>query len=574
MNGFIHYNYAALYSDLLEPFRNEAFGPRLATILLLLAVLVLIGFCCFAVPQAIRLRAALAAIQGDTQKDTEQQKRAVFVRDYQEIDQALQSNKATSIAWHEFRKNLIIRRDQQQRTTTIINSTPIHNFFNPRSLRVQYDFVRSLPNFFVGLGLLGTFIGLIAALTFSTQNLTAAVNQDQIKDALKGLLTTAAAKFYISAAGLVAFLVLSFSIRLGLKYLNGLVHSISTCLDERILFLNVLAISERQLSLQQGSLDELRLFNTNIAMKIGDAVRSAIETTNNNLTDKLDQIAGAFGKLIDASREGAGSAVNDAMKGIFDASLRQTSDALGNIASALQDLPNRLASAATSIQNAGEAAAEQQRRLSESIQRAVEEILQNATGHITNSVDRSTTNLTANLSNAGASFGDSAAKIGSALERFTNTGDDYMKVLSSLTDKTTALQGELSSISSHITVAANSLTSAGAAVDENLEKVLSGITQSTRIADETNRSIRASQEAISGAVDSLRSAMTTHIQRFDQVDEKLAGIFTSITSHLEQQSRQMSENLSNMDHALASAVNQFEPLIENLIEVRAAPVPA
>src|SRR6516165_8520718 len=56
MNSIIHYNYAALYSDLLEPFRSEAFGPRLATILLLLAVVVLIGFWCFALPQALRLR--------------------------------------------------------------------------------------------------------------------------------------------------------------------------------------------------------------------------------------------------------------------------------------------------------------------------------------------------------------------------------------------------------------------------------------------------------------------------------------------------------------------------------------
>ena len=73
----------------------------------------------------------------------------------------------------------------------------------------------ALPNFFVGLGLLGTFIGLIAALTFSSQNLTGATNQEEIKQALNGLLTTAAAKFYISAAGLISSLILSFLIRLG-----------------------------------------------------------------------------------------------------------------------------------------------------------------------------------------------------------------------------------------------------------------------------------------------------------------------------------------------------------------------
>jgi len=116
----------------------EAAGRLLATILLLLAVLVLIGFCCFAIPQAIRLRAALAAIQGGTEKDTEQQKRAAFVRDYREIDQALQSNKATSIAWQEFRKNLIIRRDQQQRTT-IINSTPNRDMQPHRRIRGRHD---------------------------------------------------------------------------------------------------------------------------------------------------------------------------------------------------------------------------------------------------------------------------------------------------------------------------------------------------------------------------------------------------------------------------------------------------
>ena len=119
MNSIIHYNYAALYSDLLEPFRSEAFGPRLATILLLLAVVVLIGFWCFALPQALRLRAALAIIQAGTQKGSEQQKRATFLTDFQQIDQALRSNKVVSRAWQEFRKNLITRPDGQR--TIILN---------------------------------------------------------------------------------------------------------------------------------------------------------------------------------------------------------------------------------------------------------------------------------------------------------------------------------------------------------------------------------------------------------------------------------------------------------------------
>jgi methyl-accepting chemotaxis protein len=571
VHSILNFDYALLYSALLGPFKNEAFGPTLATVLLILAVAVFIGFLCFSVPQAIRLRAALTTIRGGTQSESDQQKRATFLNDYAKIDQALLSNKTTSGAWQEFRKNLITRRDGQR--TIIINSIPAQNIFNPRSLRVQYDFVRSLPNFFVGLGLLGTFIGLIAALTFSTQDLTAAVSQAEIKDALKGLLTTAASKFYISAAGLVSFLVLSFSIRLSLKYLHGLVRQIGSSLDERLFFLNELAISDRQATLQQSSLEELKLFNTNVAMRIGDAVRTALEASNSGLNNKLSELVNTVGKLVDASRDGAGSAVNEAMKGVFDATLRQANDALGNVAASLQDLPARLSAAAVSIQNAGDTAAEQQKRLAENVQAAVENMLRNASSQVSSNIEQGTQRLVADLKDTGSAFGDSAAKIGAFFERFSTSGSDYMNSLSSLTAQNATLENTLAAISSQINAAAASVSRAGSAVDENLAKVLTGIGSFTRVAEETSRTIRESQEAVGNTVNALQQAMSQHIQRFNDVDEKLAGVFGTITSQLELQSNLMAENLSRMDQALAGAVNQFEQLIDGLIEASSNKAP-
>ena len=110
------YDLHSLYGELLEPFRNPEFGPTLATLLLFLAVVVLIGFFCFAVPQAIRLRSALAAIKGGTDKENERQKRATFLRDYEKINKALSSNKTTSTVWQEFRKSLMFRGSPQLST--------------------------------------------------------------------------------------------------------------------------------------------------------------------------------------------------------------------------------------------------------------------------------------------------------------------------------------------------------------------------------------------------------------------------------------------------------------------------
>ena len=281
MNTILAY-VTPIYDALLIPFGTSDFGPKLATGLLALALLVLLGFIGLALPQVLRLHAALRAIKCDGADVGEPQRRTVFQNNYERIDIALLSNKATSQAWQEFRKTLIFRRDPQ-RTIIFASSRPA-NFFNSRQLGIEYDFTRSLPNFFVGLGLLGTFVGLIAALTFSTKSLTAAVDQEQIKAALSQLLTTAAAQFYISAAGLVASLLLSISIKFVLKHLHRLVHRLNSALEERLLFVTEQHITEQQLSVQQDSLTELKLFNTNIAMKIGDAVRSAVQASNESLT--------------------------------------------------------------------------------------------------------------------------------------------------------------------------------------------------------------------------------------------------------------------------------------------------
>jgi hypothetical protein len=567
MSSLLSIDFFALYSRLLDPFRNSAFGPELATVLLALALIVLLGFICFATPQAIRLRSALATIVGKTVGQTEQQKRVDFLTRYREIDEALYANRTTSAAWQEYRKCLIARGVANQRSLLASNS-PLA-FFNPRSLGVQYEFVRSLPNFFVGLGLLGTFVGLIAALTFATQSLADANNQEQIKSALKELLSTAAAKFYISAAGLVSSLLLAFLIRLFLKHLHSLVGQINRALEERVQFISAQAITERQLVVQQSSLEELRLFNTNIAMKIGDAVSNAIERGNEHLTSKLADVANSFEKLIEASRADTGNAVNAALKGALDSTLRQASEAIGSVASSLQDLPTRLTGAANAIQIAGDNATRQQEKVAEKIQSAIDVILRDTASQVAAKIDAGTQNVLNNLNATGAVFGDSATKISSFLSTFEDKGVSILSTLGSLRDQHAELEENLSAVSSQLVSASEAVGKATAAVNVNLITAIDGIREFSRVAADTHRAAMESQETIRLTVETLRQQMSQHIQRFDSVDEKLAGVFNSIISHVEEQSRLMSEQFSHMDTALANAVNQFEQLIVDLTDVTA-----
>jgi chromosome segregation ATPase len=203
------------------------------------------------------------------------------------------------------------------------------------------------------------------------------------------------------------------------------------------------------------------------------------------------------------------------MKSALDTSLRQASEAIGGIATELKDLPERLTVAAGSIREVGDAAAQQQVRLATKIE---------------------------------------------------ENGDEYIKSLSALATQNAEVESSLSTISSQIVAASESVAKASSAVDGNLDRLLTGIGELTHVAAETTRTVRESQEAVRGTIETLHQQMSLHIQRFDAVDEKLAGVFTSIGSHLELQSRQMGEQLTTMDQALARAVNQFEQLIDDLTE--------
>ena len=285
-------------------------------------------------------------------------------------------------------------------------------------------------------------------------------------------------------------MILSIVIRLGIKYLHGLVHQITNALEERILFLSSQTISEKQLSIQQESLDELKLFNTNIAMKIGDAVRNAVEASNESVTTKLSDIANSFAKLVESSRDGAGNAINEAMKGALDSSLQQAGEAISSVAFSLQDLPARLSGAAAAIQEAGNVAARQQERLAETIQSAVEKILRDTAGQVSANIESGTQNVIVGLKETGSTFGDSATEISAFLERFEAGGAGYLKSLSSLAEQNTKMESNLAVISSQIVAASEGITKATSTVNVDLESVLKGIDDFTRTAAQTSQSVR------------------------------------------------------------------------------------
>lgn len=559
------YDLRAWYAPILEPFKNPQLGPGLATILLGLAALVFLLFAYDTFRRGAALKAALRAIRGTEKQADEAARRLDFKERFSQVDADLLKNRVLSNAWREFRETLI--HEGRHQNLAIANSTRPQNFFHPRTVGAQYDLARSLPNIFVGLGLLGTFIGLIAALSFSTQSLTDAADPAAIKQALKELLTTAASKFYISAAGLVSSIILSLYMRLRLKKLHASLHAINEALEERLLYISDQTISEQQLLVQTNALQELKLFNTDMAMAIGNAVHAAMDQSNAKLAEKLDRFADGFARLVNETGKNAGDAVNNAMQEALKTSLQEASDKIQGVASSLANLPTRLETTLQAINRAGENATAQQKAFADELGKQLQAIVADAGSMIGQNLDEGTKGLLDNLSRSGSSFGSSATALEGFISTLSEQGTLFTQSFANIVDIHKELEENLSTIVRDMQAASSGMTKVTSTVNNQIEKVLSGFEAFSATATSTTTSIRDSQKVIADTALVMQEQMSAHIKRFDSVDEKLAGVFGDMGTQLDNLSRQMADRLTEMDSQLASAVQYFSDLVDEIKEI-------
>jgi hypothetical protein len=84
---------------------------------------------------------------------------------------------------------------------------------------LRLGLMQALPNYFVGLGLVMTFLGLIAGLWFASQGMRAA-DMIEARAALVHLLNSATFKFLSSVAGIAMSLVVSLAFRISVQSLR------------------------------------------------------------------------------------------------------------------------------------------------------------------------------------------------------------------------------------------------------------------------------------------------------------------------------------------------------------------
>lgn len=226
-----------LIGRVLPLYRSTDFAYEIAGAMTLAAVLLVIVAVVRHAVMASALASRKRAIAGYISfapsgggKPVANPREAQFVARFDEIDHAMKrggvSGKSLGTAWDRFARTLIFDgappvRASQHPSTYIYDAAPPPSWLG---------FAAGL---FVAVGLLATFLGLVAALTFATDGLTS--NEPAVtQKALVDLLASAASKFITSVAGVGLSIALRLAERLLTLDLRTRVEDLSDALEAGI----------------------------------------------------------------------------------------------------------------------------------------------------------------------------------------------------------------------------------------------------------------------------------------------------------------------------------------------------
>ncbi|MES1928844.1 hypothetical protein SADO_06307 [Salinisphaera dokdonensis CL-ES53] len=467
---------------------------------------------------------------------TSEPNEASFAEHYDNIGEQLANNRIVSHAWNEFRE--ILLPDGWSDPPKVRNAQSPGEYFYRSSVvggRVNLRFYNSLPNLFTGLGILGTFIGLVAGIYLAGNGL-GSDDPELVQAALRELLGGASLAFMTSIAGLVSSIGFNVAEKRRLHALDRLTGQFVAALDTRLARVTVEGLASEQLEQSKQQTLTFKQFSSELAFQIADELGKKFTS---DLGPTLEKLIGAVEDMRDQRKDDT-TELLEKMLGEFQQSLSGSAgkelEALGTTLDRLNDKLGDQISTMTTQQD--QMRAEGSRTLAQ---------LRDTLGESTKEFHAEMTRTLSNLNDTlGAAVKDVAQELRSA-------GQDAG---TRLTEMATRLKVTIESINETIQSSAAAAEQHRQIAESNRETIaeMSEAAQHFgRLAEpvaESAKAIDASSASMSNAADQVNSAQQNIHQSVERIE--------SIQAQLAQDWRGYEERFSSVDDSLAKVFTELE----------------
>lgn len=551
---------------ILEPYRDPGFAPTLAVGIGALALLLLVGYFFRTFWPTVRgLRALhrdLYRILGLAQDDHDC--RQAFKSRFGEIEEAFQKRIWLRRPWDSFAETLVHQDSREE--APIWNTIRPVSYFNVNELTHQGRRLRWLgacPNYFVGVGLLLTFVGLVAALSFATEAIQGSGDIAVMQEGLRDLLSAAGAKFWTSVAGVLSSIVLSLGHRWMLHRVESQLGAVCGLLERGLLYKPLEELAAEQLHEQREQTAQLKTFGTDLAVSIGKQVTAGFEAVlpqafapvSASLDTIRQELSEGQAKLHQAMTGGVGDVVTE----IAGSEMKVLAGTLTTMHQSLQTLEGTMAQVSGTLQST----AEDLRQALHGGSAAAGHEMRAAAEAVTETVGALKTTLEEAVRQASSVVAGSSQEAAGQLDLVLKGMTGMLNQASeSATDAGRALQaaaGDIGKAAAPVRDVAESLGAAAAGLTRSCDAAVRTLTETQQAGQRQAEEIRRTAEAAVTAWQGYRD-------RFEQIDGNLARAFDAMTNALTSNAKLMGDRVNDIDTALGKSVQYLIDYNTELIE--------
>ena len=504
---------------LLERFRDESVPLHLSIGIAAAAMAILAALVVWGTITGLRIRALRRLVRscGTGEK---------FGRNFDRLNKAL-AGSIFGAAWIEYRHSLkttnqavlYLRRPDEYLGLHAISS---------RSFPAR--FFAAAHGYFIGVGLLLTFVGLVAALKFAALGV-ASPDLTVAKDALNALLAAASFKFMTSIAGLGCSLILSMAVRSMTYSIESAAQGLAGDLERAMTPVLTESLAYDQLAATQAQLFHLEKLN---ALQAAPAREANEDATHREALQKI---------LTSFLAEMRGTAGNE---------MKQLAGKLSGVGEAIDQMQNH-------IGHSGEHFAEQ-------MSLAASRLLTAATT-LQESIDGRFERVAARIDALGATFARGEALFSATAEKAaSNLRNNFEQVDASIA----AQVGNMRDIVSSLDRVREVLDSSATNWMTSAAPVAASVEASRAIAVELGlvaKSVDSTQHDMTEMAKSVVQLSERVGSRFEKIDDDMQAVFERLQGGTRDFGAEVMDFVGKLDTSLANGMQAFSLGTEELREV-------
>ncbi len=513
--------------------------------------------------------------------------KAAFAGCFEEYAETVLAERSLTHAWHEFDESLV--KPTEGDTQILRNTHDPSVYFNDATIVdavVNTRFFDTVPSQLVGLGILGTFVGLAAGVGMASLNLTSD-DTKEVQQALSHLLSGASLAFMTSIFGLGLSLVFLWTERRLIgslrRQLNDWVERLGRCLE---------LVTPEQIALQQ--LDharrqskQLEKFNTDLIFALETALdekvgkrlvlelEKVVQAIDNLRTDRADSSQAAIEQLVEK--------FSQTLTGTAGREMTEMATTLRRLGERFQGLVDALAASQQQARDVLNEAAQNLRESLAAGSGAAVAGLERALESVVRELQTASRGLVSELSVAGARMRESgqaaAQDIAGALATFSEGVTRLERVSSAQAE----LAPRLEELAAGLRDAGATVLEAHRAFASSLEPTRSAVrgleTAGRRLADSLAAMERLVEEATAAGramhegQQRMANAWQDYTTRFQGIDQSLQRAFEKLMEGLQGYTEKIREFHGELDEHigkamtnLASATSELHEAVEDLGE--------